>query len=244
MRVSAILFDKDGTLVDFQRTWGPATLRLIDHFAPDNGTHRAALHAIAEIDPATGAFAVTSPIIAGSTADYGPALAAALGRQRERAFFTEVDEVYRAFARESLAAVPGALAAVRRAAGLGLPLGLATNDAEANAREQLDQLGFAPFFTFVAGYDSGFGVKPDPGMVLAFAARLGLAPGRIALIGDSRHDLTMARAAGAVAVAVTSGPATAQDLAPHADIVVPDLMSAIAALGLEPDPGCAVAATG
>jgi phosphoglycolate phosphatase len=33
MPIRAVLFDKDGTLVDFQRTWGPATDRVLQTLA-------------------------------------------------------------------------------------------------------------------------------------------------------------------------------------------------------------------
>jgi phosphoglycolate phosphatase len=39
-------------------------------------------------------------------------------------------------------------------------------------------------------------------------------------VGDSTHDLHAARAAGAVAIAVLSGPATREDLADHADHII------------------------
>ena len=52
----------------------------------------------------------------------------------------------------------------------GLRLGLATNDGEASARRQLAALGLDAHMDFIAGYDTGHGGKPDPGMVLAFAA--------------------------------------------------------------------------
>ena len=71
-------------------------------------------------------------------------------------------------------------------------------------------------------------------MVLAFARHLGVAPERIAMVGDSRHDLDAARAAGALAVAVLSGPADRDALEPHADHVVDDieaLPALFAALG-------------
>ena len=48
-------------------------------------------------------------------------------------------------------------------------------------------------------------------------------PTQIAMVGDSRHDLEAARAAGAVAVAVLSGPADRAALAPLADHVVDDI---------------------
>jgi phosphoglycolate phosphatase len=56
--------------------------------------------------------------------------------------------------------------------------------------------------------------------VLAFAEKLGVSPGEIALVGDSRHDLDAARAAGAVAIAVLSGPARRDELESHADHVL------------------------
>jgi phosphoglycolate phosphatase len=60
-------------------------------------------------------------------------------------------------------------------------------------------------------------------MVAGFAAATGLDPAAIALVGDTLHDLHCARAAGAVAVAVLSGPlreAARETLAPHADHVI------------------------
>ena len=72
-------------------------------------------------------------------------------------------------------------------------------------------------------------------MVLAFARHLGVAPAQIAMVGDSLHDLDAARAAGALAVAVLSGPADRDALAPHADYVVEDIAALpglFAALGL------------
>jgi phosphoglycolate phosphatase len=50
-----------------------------------------------------------------------------------------------------------------------------------------------------------------------------LAPDRIAMIGDSTHDLVAGRAAGMITVGVLTGPATREDLAPHATVVLPDI---------------------
>ncbi|MBC7158321.1 MAG: HAD family hydrolase, partial [Rhodobacteraceae bacterium] len=112
---------------------------------------------------------------------------------------------------------------MRRLAERGLALGLATNDAEGAAHAHLEAVGIAAHMAFVAGYDSGFGAKPRPGMLLAFADRVGLAPARIAMVGDSRHDLLAGRAAGMRTVAVLTGPARAEELAPLADVVLPDI---------------------
>jgi len=60
-------------------------------------------------------------------------------------------------------------------------------------------------------------------MCLAFARSLGLDPGRVVMVGDSRHDLEAGRAAGMRTIAVLTGIAGAADLAPHADTVLPDI---------------------
>lgn len=47
------------------------------------------------------------------------------------------------------------------------------------------------------------------------------------MVGDSLHDIVAGKAAGMATVAVLTGIAGAQELSPHADVVLPD----IAALG-------------
>ena len=86
--------------------------------------------------------------------------------------------------------------------------------------QQAEIMGLVPHLDFIVGHDSGHGRKPDPGMVEAFARHTGLAAHEVALVGDSTHDLHAARAAGAVAIAVLSGPASRAELEPHADHVI------------------------
>ena len=220
MMLAGILFDKDGTLVDFDATWGRATHAVMaDMSRSDSAVYAklaASMHFLAE----ERRFLPTSPMIAGSTSDYVHLWAEALGRACDQALFDELDRRFSIEALENLMALgdPVALFALLRQRGLRL--GIATNDAEASARAQANKLGLSPFLDFVAGYDSGHGGKPDPGMVQAFARCLGAEPQRIALVGDAIHDLEAARAAGALAVAVLSGPASRAVLAPHADHVI------------------------
>jgi phosphoglycolate phosphatase len=105
----------------------------------------------------------------------------------------------------------------------GLRLGVATNDTEAPARAHLEAHGITGLFDFVAGYDSGYGPKPGPGMCLAFAKSQGLDPARVVMVGDSLHDLVAGRAAGMRTVAVLTGVARHADLVGHADSVLPDI---------------------
>ncbi|WP_163473512.1 HAD family hydrolase, partial [Klebsiella michiganensis] len=49
-------------------------------------------------------------------------------------------------------------------------------------------------------------------------------PEEVALVGDSLHDMHAARAAGIVAVGVTSGPLVPAGFADHADIVLGSIM--------------------
>jgi phosphoglycolate phosphatase len=91
----------------------------------------------------------------------------------------------------------------------GYRLGIASSDGESGIRRTVEVLRLERHIDFIAGYDSGHGPKPEPGMVLAFARHLGISPSEISMVGDNRHDLAMARAAGAgAAIGVLSGTGT------------------------------------
>jgi len=102
-------------------------------------------------------------------------------------------------------------------------LGVMTNDTEYSARAQLGIAGVLDRFDFIAGFDSGFGAKPAPDPLLAFCDAVGVAPARTAMVGDSTHDLIAGRAAGMATLGVLTGMAGAEELAPHADAVLPDI---------------------
>lgn len=217
--IDGLIFDKDGTLFDFRISWGRWAAGFLTNVA-DGPDHAARLGRAIGFDPATLTFAPDSPVIAATAADIAAALVPHLPGQTTKSLTALIDETAGAAPMSEAVPLRPLLAGLR--AG-GLKLGVATNDSEVPARQHLAAHGITDCFDFIAGYDSGHGAKPGPGMCLAFAAALGLDPARVAMVGDSRHDLEAGRAAGMRTVAVLTGVAGRADLAPHADVVLPDI---------------------
>lgn len=215
--IRAILFDKDGTLVDFQRTWGPATREVMQRLAGGNRAAYERLVAASRFIEAEQRFLPDSPLIAEPTSVYGALWATALGRSANAAFFAEIDQLLCDATTQHLAAIGDPKTLLTFLAGRGYRLGMITNDAEITARAHARKLGLDEFLEFVAGYDSGFGAKPDPGPILAFAQAIGMLPSEIGVVGDTVLDLAAARAAGAVAIGVLTGLTPSAILAPLAD---------------------------
>jgi len=223
LALRAILFDKDGTLIDFDATWGPAAYEVMRALAQGEEESFAELVRVSEYVLEERRFLPTSPLVAGSSANYGPLWAQALKRTPDIGFYRQMDELFGYWGLRSLAPIGRPAELAGALTQRGYRLGIATNDAEASGRAQAEALGLMPYLDFIAGYDSGHGPKPHPGMVLAFAAHCAVEPHEVALVGDSLHDLEAARAAGALGVAVLTGPlrhAARPELAPHADRMI------------------------
>ncbi|MEL7215242.1 MAG: HAD family hydrolase [Pseudomonadota bacterium] len=218
MTIEAVLFDKDGTLFGFDQTWGGWTLGVIEALSGGDADCTARLADALKFDPVKLQFDPASPVIAGTAEASAAVMLPYLKGWTLPALVHEIN--IRAMTVKPVPPVP--LAAVLDALAPRV-LGVATNDAEAPARQQLEAAGVADRFVFVAGYDSGFGAKPAPGMLLGFTQAVGIAPERIAMVGDSTHDLRAGRAAGMVTVGVLTGPAPAAELEPFADAVLPDI---------------------
>lgn len=215
--IRAILFDKDGTLVDFQRTWGPAVRAVMQRLASGNRATSDRLAAASRFVEAEQRFLPDSPLIAEPTSVYGALWATALGRPADAEFFAEIDRLLCEATTRHLAAIGDPKTLLIFLAARGYRLGMITNDAETTARAHARKLGLDKVLEFIAGYDSGFGAKPDPGPVLAFAQSVGVPPSETAVVGDTVLDLASARAAGAIAIGVLTGPTPPAILAPHAD---------------------------
>ena len=225
-QIKAVLFDKDGTLLEFNKTWGPAARQVVRQLSGGDMGRLQALTDLVGFAPGSDDLDARSLLVSSATDVYARDWAAVLGRDPTPAFFAEIDALFAQAALTTLAPIPQAAPALARLHQRAVPMGVATNDAELNARQQIAALGFSRFMPFIAGYDSGHGGKPGPGMVLAFATHGGVAPDEVALVGDTLHDIHAAKAAGAKAVAVLTGVhgLAARDIvAPHADLVIDTL---------------------
>ncbi|MEM7743887.1 MAG: HAD family hydrolase [Pseudomonadota bacterium] len=220
--IRGLLFDKDGTLFDFVASWAGVIDETLVQLSEDAAL-RAEMALATGYDMGARRFEPGSPAVAGALDEVARIWAGFLPGW-------SVGEVSRVANDVAVAAVgAGALVpAVPDLAGYlhglraeGYVLGIATHDSEEAARAHLAGFDALEAFAFIAGYDSGHGLKPGPGMLLAFSRVAGLAPAEVAMIGDSVHDLGVAPAAGAaLAVGVLTGPADHADLAPHADHVL------------------------
>jgi histidinol-phosphate phosphatase family protein len=136
--------------------------------------------------------------------------------------------------------MPGAREALRRLRAAGVPTavisnqsgvarGLITPDQVSAVNARLEALlgPLGPVELCPHGPDDGCGCrKPAPGLVLRAAARLGVDPARVAVVGDIGADVEAARAAGARGVLVPTARTRAEEVAAARE-VAPDLSKAV-----------------
>ena len=221
MAIRGILFDKDGTLLDFSATWEPVYRVAAEKAARGDARLAERLLLAGGHDPQLNRLAGNSVLAAGTSheiaavwRDHVPDWEhAALTRMLDRLFLDE--------GQHSSVPVPGLAATLARLKARGLTLGIATSDSRAGIEATLESFDVLGHFSFLAGYDSGHGVKPGPGMVHAFCQSCGLEPREVAVVGDNLHDLHMGRAADAgLVIGVLTGTGERDALAAQADHVL------------------------
>lgn len=222
--IAGILFDKDGTLLGYDESWGPVNRELAAIAAEGDATLADRLLLACGMDPVTGHVQPDSLLAAGNTAQIAEGLITAGSRCERHDLTRRLDALFTEAAGKSVA-VTDLKAFFSRLKGRGFRLGVASSDNEASIRETARRFDFAQYLDFVAGYDSGHGTKPQPGMVLGFCRATGLQPHEVAVVGDNNHDLHMGRNAGAgLRIGVLTGTGSRQSLSADADHCLDDII--------------------
>ena len=220
--IRGVLFDKDGTLVDFQRTWYAIGDMMALEAAGGDRRRANALMAEAGYDHDAAGFRADSVFAAGTNADIVSLWYPLLAGEVRTAMVKHFDTVTAEQGALQAVALEGIRDMLKTLHASGYRLGLCTNDSTSGAEKTLLALGVAQMFDAAYGYDAVANPKPAPDAVHAFCDLTGLKPAEVAMVGDNGHDLEMARAAGCgLAVGVLSGTGTRASLAPLADIILP-----------------------
>lgn len=237
-----IVFDKDGTLIDFNFMWASWIAELARRL--ENETQHPLTELRYQQSPLTellyhtmGYDAEHARVIAGA-----PLAVCSMKTLRDMT----ADVVWRSgFSRaqaEHITAtvwfVPDPVALARPVADLpnifstlrarGIRLAVATSDDRAPTQATLTAFDIAPFIDAVVCADDGLPNKPAPDMLLRVCSTLHISPAQTVMIGDAVADLEMGRSARvARVIGVLTGLTDANTLAAHADCVIPSLADLI-----------------
>lgn len=219
--IKGILLDKDGTLIDFDKTWQAVARRMALEAADGDSGSAGMLLERAGFDVAAGRFRADSVFAAGTNADIVDMWHAELDREARRERITYFDKATASEGARQAVALAGVIEAIGAMRQSGLRIGLATNDSTEGAELTLVSLGIAHMFDAAYGYDAVANPKPAGDVILAFADMAGLKPSQVAMVGDNRHDLEAGRAGGAgLVVGVLSGTGDRRSLEQLADVVL------------------------
>lgn len=186
-RISALLLDLDGTLVD--------TPQAIVDVA--QGTLAAMNLPPADPQAIRDTIGLPLPLALGKLIGRGPLGAA------------EAVEIYRVLWRRDVTPripsllYPGVLDGIRELRAQGVRLAVVTGKAQDGADNTVDLAGLRPFVEVVLGYTSVPNPKPAPDLALEACKRLGTTDAIV--VGDATHDIEMATAAGLPSIGVTYG---------------------------------------
>ena len=238
-----VIFDKDGTLIDFTGLWAHYTINAIEGLMAsleEQGkplpqeqatTLRADLYAMLGYDPATQRFDPQSPVVTAPLPTLATLAAGVLYRhgwgwlaaelQVQRGFMPVMNAPLPREMVRATAPLPPLFAALR---GAGVQIAVITSDDRAPTLAALQWLEVAEQVAFIACADDGYPFKPAPEAIWAAGEATGIAVERMVMVGDSTTDMLMGQRAGVgLRVAVLTGMMEAATLAPLADVVLPSI---------------------
>ncbi len=222
--IRGIVFDKDGTLLDFEATWLPSFKRIAHMAAGGDAALIRRLLAIGGLAADAGdggAIESGSLFAAGNPELIARAWMPFVYGHSQDALASAIEDIFMQEAALNARALFEVAPVFECLKANGIAIGIATSDSEQGLGLTLSGLDILHLVDFSCGYDSGFGFKPEPGMVEAFCAAVRIGPHETAVIGDNPHDLEMGRRAGsALTIGVLNGTSAAGDLAPVADVLL------------------------
>ncbi len=215
MKIKGIIFDKDGTLFDIQRSWSEWAKVFVTKFSNQHNLDTLKLAKAINFDLTSDKFVRESIFVHGSVNEVVDAI------------FQKFPQVMKKNIHEGLFEGSGDAKQIPLTNLHKLfnnletiTFGLVTNDSETNAIKHLEQHNLNQYFDMIIGYDSGYGSKPEPGQLEAFLRKTNLLTEEVLMIGDSTYDLVAANKINMPCLGVLSGTANKKDLSAHTPFII------------------------
>lgn len=193
--VKGVLFDLDGTLINFVIDYPPAKKK-VQQLVNSSGVGLESSEKMT----------LYSLLSASKTRLEAPAYT----KLRREIF--EIMTTYEVDAARKTKLLPGVLETLQQLKQRGMKIGIVTNNGHAATDVVLNRFGLHTLVDLVLTRDDIEEMKPHPGIVISALEKLRLRPEETILVGDSTADVIAARGASIDPVAIATGPSNHSDL--------------------------------
>ena len=231
--IRGILFDKDGTLIDFKSLWIPLAFELISKLTGETGLTQGQKAVLLDRIGLRedGGLLPEGIYTAGTLEDVAQVLYGHMGELGLG--FTDFEtfagtlksetNAYMAANRNGIRTIGNVgdtLAAFREK---GMTLGVSTSDFKESTVLCLEETGLMKYFHYIGCPGNGKRPKPSGDILFDFCDRFGLEPEEIAVVGDTSTDIAFASGNSAgLSVGVLSGAGDRGSLS-AADVLLGDV---------------------
>ena len=215
MKIRGIIFDKDGTLFDIQRSWSEWANVFVTKFSKKHDLEITKLADAIHFDLASSKFLKDSIFVHGSVDEVVDAIFQLFPQIPKNAIHHGLFENSGDAKQVPLTDLHKLFSSLN-----AITFGLVTNDSEHNAFNHLKQHNLTQYFDMIIGYDSGYGSKPESGQLEAFLRKTNFLPQEVLMIGDSIYDLVAANKINMPCLGVLSGTANESDLSAHTPFLI------------------------
>jgi phosphoglycolate phosphatase len=230
VKYQAIIFDKDGTLIDFDAFWVNISTEAISDVLCSCGYVGISVEEILErYGVHNGETSVEGILCKGTYAQMGQIVCDVL---KEHGYQPEADAIIKLVtdmhikhmdAGKVVSTCPDLPGVMKRLKVLGLKLAVVTTDNRQMTMKCLSELGVTEFFDVIYTDDGTIPTKPDSACAEDFCRRFDLEKERILMVGDTLTDVAFAKNTGISMIAVAKRKENRDLLLKHTDVVLPDV---------------------
>ncbi len=228
-----VIFDKDGTLIDFRLTWLDIIAKLLNalgEYVPMTAQLRRGVQDALGVWVDEGTIDGSGPLAMGTFSECDALLTYCIYREgigwnkAQDIVRMAGERIFRSDERSrSIRPVRGALPLLVRLKDKGIPTAIATNDKASDAGSDMISIGAAHYIDLVVGADSVENSKPAPDMVRRICEHFGVEASSAVLIGDTVMDALLGKNSGVGLTVGLPGIVPKEVLREHMDVVVDSL---------------------
>lgn len=203
MNKKLIIFDKDGTLLDFDAYWIPVSVAALSDITKSAGLDSGVVSEILDaFCVKNGATAITSSLCCGTYDDMGRDIFKVLSSYNSKLSEEEVKKLTRELYHKHIdkgeikPTSKKLSETLEKLKNDGFILGVVTTDSPLVTDECLKALGIKEFFSFVISDDGVMPAKPNPESIDFLCEKYSLSKNDILMVGDTLTDVSYAKAGG------------------------------------------------